>query len=48
MIPDFAKLAEAMSFYGRRVAHADNLEDATRDTVAQPGGPALLDVKVSY
>jgi pyruvate dehydrogenase (quinone) len=44
--PDFARLAEVIGFYGRRVEHADTLEEAVRDVLAQPG-PALLDVKVN-
>ena len=44
--PDFARLAEAMGFYGRRVEHADGLGEAIADLLAQPG-PALLDVKVN-
>lgn len=44
--PDFARLAEAMGFYGRRVEKADELDAAVRDILAQPG-PALLDVKVN-
>lgn len=44
--PDFAKLAEAIGFYGRRVDDASTLEEAVRDVLSQPG-PALLDVKVN-
>ncbi|WP_458070619.1 thiamine pyrophosphate-dependent enzyme [Rhodanobacter sp. BL-MT-08] len=44
--PDFAKLAEAIGFYGRRVDDASTLEEAIRDVLSQPG-PALLDVKVN-
>jgi pyruvate dehydrogenase (quinone) len=44
--PDFARLAEVIGFYGRRVEHADTLEEAVRDVLSQPG-PALLDVKVN-
>ncbi|PYE87834.1 thiamine pyrophosphate-dependent enzyme [Phyllobacterium leguminum] len=44
--PDFGKVAEAIGFYGRRVEHTDELQDAVTDWLAQPG-PALLDVKVN-
>ena len=44
--PDFAKLAEAIGFYGRRVDDASTLEEAVRDVLSQPG-PALLDIKVN-
>ncbi|MGC1548344.1 MAG: thiamine pyrophosphate-dependent enzyme [Rhodanobacter sp.] len=44
--PDFAKVAEAIGFHAQRVEHADALEAAVRDLLAQPG-PALLDVKVN-
>ncbi|KZV14805.1 acetolactate synthase 1, chloroplastic-like [Dorcoceras hygrometricum] len=44
--PDFARVAEAIGFHGRRVEQAGELEDAVRDLLAQPG-PALLDVKVN-
>ena len=44
--PDFAKLAEAIDFYGRRVDDASTLEEAVRDVLSQPG-PVLLDVKVN-
>ncbi|TAL82682.1 MAG: ubiquinone-dependent pyruvate dehydrogenase [Rhodanobacter sp.] len=44
--PDFAKLAEVIGFYSRRVEHADTLEEAVRDVLSHPG-PALLDVKVN-
>ena len=44
--PDFARMAEAMGFLGRRVDHADGLEAAVREVLAHPG-PALLDVKVN-
>lgn len=44
--PDFAKVAEAVGFHARRVEQADELEDAVRELLAQPG-PALLDVKVN-
>jgi pyruvate dehydrogenase (quinone) len=44
--PDFARLAEAIGFYGRRVDDASTLEEAVRDVLSQPG-PALLDVKVN-
>ncbi|WP_300397173.1 thiamine pyrophosphate-dependent enzyme [uncultured Sphingobium sp.] len=41
--PDFARVAEAMGFWGRRVEQAEHLEDAVKDWLAAPG-PALLDV----
>jgi len=41
--PDFARVAEAMGLWGRRVEQADQLEGAVRDWLAAPG-PALLDV----
>jgi pyruvate dehydrogenase (quinone) len=44
--PDFAKVAEAIGFHARRVDRDEDLEDAVKDWLAQPG-PALLDVAVS-
>ena len=44
--PNFARVAEAIGFYARRVEHADDLEGAVREWLAQPG-PALLDVLTS-
>lgn len=44
--PDFAKLAEVIGFYGDRVDHNDDLEDAVKAFLAHPG-PALLDVKTN-
>lgn len=41
--PDFARVAEAIGFWGRRVENADTLERAVVDWLAEPG-PALLDV----
>ncbi|MEC3948323.1 thiamine pyrophosphate-dependent enzyme [Sphingobium sp. HWE2-09] len=41
--PDFARVAEAMGLWGRRVEKAEQLESAVRDWLATPG-PALLDV----
>ncbi|MDN4597299.1 ubiquinone-dependent pyruvate dehydrogenase [Leifsonia virtsii] len=41
--PDFAKVAEAVGFYGRRVERPDELEGALRDAFAHDG-PALVDV----
>ena len=41
--PDFARVAEAMGFWGRRVEQAEHLEDAVKAWLAAPG-PALLDV----
>ena len=44
--PDFGKVAEAMGLWGRTVAKADELEEAVKSWLSQPG-PALLDVKVA-
>ena len=44
--PDFARVAEAIGFHARRVEHAEDLDVAVRDWLAQPG-PALLDVMTS-
>jgi pyruvate dehydrogenase (quinone) len=44
--PNFAKVAEAIGFYAKRVEHADDLDAAVSDWLAQPG-PALLDVVVN-
>ncbi|AND70376.1 pyruvate dehydrogenase [Dyella thiooxydans] len=44
--PDFARLADAMGIYGRRVESAGALEEAVRDVLSRPG-PALLDVRVN-
>jgi pyruvate dehydrogenase (quinone) len=41
--PDFAKVAEAMGFWSRRVERPADLEEAVRAWLAAPG-PALLDV----
>ena len=41
--PDFAKVAEAMGLWARRVEHPDDLEGAVQAWLAAPG-PALLDV----
>jgi pyruvate dehydrogenase (quinone) len=41
--PDFARVAEAMGLWSRRVEQPDDLEAAVRDWLAAPG-PALLDV----
>jgi pyruvate dehydrogenase (quinone) len=41
--PDFARVAEAIGFYGQRVEKADDLEAAVKAWLAHPG-PALLDV----
>jgi pyruvate dehydrogenase (quinone) len=41
--PDFAKVAEAIGIYGRRVESAAGLEEAVQAWLAHPG-PALLDV----
>lgn len=44
--PDFGKVAEAMGYWGRRVTKGEELPDAVREWLAQPG-PALLDVVTS-
>ena len=44
--PDFARMADAMGFHGRRVEHAAELDEVVRDVLARPS-PALLDVKVN-
>ncbi|GGF85649.1 pyruvate dehydrogenase [Azorhizobium oxalatiphilum] len=41
--PDFAKVAQAMGFWARRVERAAELEAAVQQWLAEPG-PALLDV----
>jgi pyruvate dehydrogenase (quinone) len=41
--PNFARVAEAIGFYARRVEDADDLDAAVSDWLEQPG-PALLDV----
>ncbi len=41
--PDFARVAEAMGLWGRRVERPEDLEEAVRAWLAAPG-PALLDV----
>ncbi|RBL83336.1 ubiquinone-dependent pyruvate dehydrogenase [Streptomyces cavourensis] len=41
--PDFARLAEVIGFYGRKVTVADELDAAVQEFLAHPG-PALLDV----
>jgi pyruvate dehydrogenase (quinone) len=41
--PDFARVAEAIGFYGQRVEKAEHLEAAVKSWLAHPG-PALLDV----
>jgi pyruvate dehydrogenase (quinone) len=41
--PNFARVAEAIGFYARRVEDADDLDAAVSDWLGQPG-PALLDV----
>lgn len=43
--PDFGQVAQAMGLWGRKVEHADELEAAVEQWLAQPG-PALLDVVV--
>lgn len=44
--PDFAKVAEAIGFWGQRVESAGDLEEAVKAWLAEPG-PALLDVVTS-
>ncbi len=44
--PDFSKVAEAVGYWGRRVDRAEDLDEAMKDWLAQPG-PALLDVITS-
>ena len=44
--PDFARLAEVMGFYGRKVTAGAELEDEVQQFLAYPG-PALLDVQVN-
>ena len=41
--PDFAKVAEAMGLWGRRVERPEDIEGAVQAWLAEPG-PALLDV----
>jgi pyruvate dehydrogenase (quinone) len=41
--PDFARVAEAIGFWSRRVEQPEDLEGAVRAWLAAPG-PALLDV----
>ncbi|MDN4616278.1 ubiquinone-dependent pyruvate dehydrogenase [Leifsonia sp. F6_8S_P_1B] len=41
--PDFAKVAQAIGLYGRRVEEPDDLEGALREAFAHDG-PALIDV----
>lgn len=43
--PDFARVAEAIGLWGRRVERPQDLDNAVRDWLSTPG-PALLDVKV--
>jgi pyruvate dehydrogenase (quinone) len=43
--PDFGKVAEAMGLWGCTVSKSDELEDAVKSWLSQPG-PALLSVKV--
>jgi len=44
--PNFGDVAKAMGLWGRCVTKADELDEAVREWLAQPG-PALLDVKVN-
>jgi pyruvate dehydrogenase (quinone) len=43
--PDFAKVAAAVGYWSRHVDKGEELEEAVREWLAQPG-PALLDVAV--
>ncbi|CAO3436526.1 Pyruvate dehydrogenase (quinone) (EC 1.2.5.1) [Azospirillum endophyticum] len=43
--PDFSKVAAAIGYWSRRVEHGEELADAVKEWLAQPG-PALLDVVV--
>ena len=43
--PDFARVAEAIGFWSRRVEHPEDVESAVREWLAADG-PALLDVVV--
>jgi len=43
--PDFGRVAEAIGLWGRTVQTADDLDEAVREWLSQPG-PALLNVKV--
>jgi len=40
--PDYVKLAEAYGIYGRRVERGDQVNEAVREAIAQPG-PALVE-----
>jgi acetolactate synthase-1/2/3 large subunit len=40
--PDYVKLAEAYGIFGRRVERGDQVEEAVREAIAQPG-PALVE-----
>jgi pyruvate dehydrogenase (quinone) len=44
--PDFSRVAEAVGLWGRRVEWPDDVEDAVKAWLAEPG-PALLDVVVA-
>ncbi len=43
--PDYVKLAEAYGIFGRRVERGDQVGDAVRDAIAQPG-PALVEFMI--
>jgi pyruvate dehydrogenase (quinone) len=43
--PDFARVAESIGFWGRRVEKSSDLAAAVRQWIAEPG-PALLDVVI--
>ena len=40
--PDYVKLAEAYGIFGRRVERGDQVDEAVREAIAQPG-PALVE-----
>ena len=40
--PDYVKLADAYGIYGRRVERGEEVDDAVREAIAQPG-PALVE-----
>jgi acetolactate synthase-1/2/3 large subunit len=40
--PDYVRLAEAYGIFGRRVERGDQVDDAVREAIAQPG-PALIE-----
>lgn len=44
--PDFGKVAQAMGLWGRTIDKPEDLEEAVKDWLSQPG-PALLNVRVN-